>query len=262
LVRVNDATRAIIRLFKQALLANEAGDQARYLELLERCIELDDGTDADVLGDGDLPPLRLRPYIILADELRKRGEIDRALSLLARASERWPADSDLQLHLGACYNDQKDWERAAQTYRASFDRRQDAFVCILLGSVLDELGRHDESLWWLRHTLVVDPDYEEAHYNLGCIDARRGDLDAAEQGFRRAIELDPEYADAHFQLGDLLLTRAVATPDPTAHRCWRPAFEHLSRAAELAPKDERPRIVLAAMHREADRANHPTPDRG
>ena len=256
-MRGNEVTRAISRLFKQALLAGEAGDRERHHELLQRCIELDDGTDAGLFGDGDLPPLRLRPYLILAEELRNQGDIDRALALLIRASERWPADSDLLLVLAECYKDQKDWERAAQAYRASFDRRQDALVCCLLASVLDKLGRHHESWWWLRHTLVVDPDYEEAHYNLGCIDVRRGDLDAAEQRFRRAIELDPAYAIAHYQLGDLLLTRAVATPDPTAHHCWRPALEYLSRAAELAPADERPRILLAAMRREAARANQP-----
>ena len=243
----NETTRAIRGLLKQAESARDAGDHELGGRLLERCIELDDGTDADVSGDADRPPFRLRPYMILAENLLQRGDAGRALALLTRALERWPGDPDLHMLLGQSYAARDDWEHAVQSYRRSFDLDQRAYVCILLASALDKLQRPHEAWWWLRHSLVVDPDYEESHYNLGCLDVRRGDNDAADQHFRRALELDPAYADAHRELGALLLARARTAPAPTAHQDWRPAFEHLSRATELAPDDDRSRSLLAAM---------------
>src|SRR5207244_536122 len=59
----------------------------------------------------------------------------------------------------------------------------------------------------LREALKLEPDYEEAHYNLGCCLARLQDLPLAEHHFRRAIAIDPEYAPAFAELGRLLSRR-------------------------------------------------------
>src|SRR5207253_9949352 len=40
-----------------------------------------------------------------------------------------------------------------------------------------------------------------AHYNLGLIQQKRGELNEARERFQRAIEIDPDELDAHYQLG-------------------------------------------------------------
>jgi Tfp pilus assembly protein PilF len=101
---------------------------------------------------------------------------------------------------------------------------------------------------------VVDPDYEEAHYNVGCLHRREGDRTAAVARFRRAVELDPDYAVAHAALGEELFAA-----EPLANRAE--AVAHLSRAVALDPADGWSHARLA-IARDLDgrddeaRANH------
>ncbi|MEO7736341.1 MAG: tetratricopeptide repeat protein [Kofleriaceae bacterium] len=244
----------MLALMRQSNAAEEAGDAALTQRLLERCLELDDGGDTAARGRADLPPFRLRPYLTLANLLLEQADFAPALGILTRARDRWPDDPSLHLVFGRCYQRQQDWARCELAYRRSFELQPRAYICTLIAAALDKLRRPRQAVWWLRHTLVVDPDYEEAHFNLGCLDDKRGKRDAAEQRFRRALELDPDYADAHDRLGDLLLDRAMASLVPTQHRDWPAALAHLTRAVELAPDKEDRRDLLTEMHLEASRA--------
>jgi Flp pilus assembly protein TadD len=73
--------------------------------------------------------------------------------------------------------------------------------------------------------LVLFPHDVETLLNLGFLVARRGDLAAAAEHFRRAVELQPELARAHFNLG-VILNELGDRPR---------AAEHYRRAAELDP---------------------------
>ena len=160
-MRGNEKTREICRLVKHATAASDVGDHELADSLLERCMALDDGTDTDLLGDVDLPPFRLRPYLILADDLLKRGDAAKALLLLCRARERWDNQPDLHLGVARCHQALEHWPEAEAAYRRCIELDPRAYVCILLASMLDQLGRDEEAVWWLHHSLVIDPNYEE-----------------------------------------------------------------------------------------------------
>src|SRR5262245_13322115 len=48
---------------------------------------------------------------------------------------------------------------------------------------------------------TLNPADASAHYQLGLIYQKRGELDAAVGSFKRAVEIDPMETDAHYQLG-------------------------------------------------------------
>ncbi|HKQ76202.1 MAG TPA: tetratricopeptide repeat protein [Blastocatellia bacterium] len=48
---------------------------------------------------------------------------------------------------------------------------------------------------------TLNPADASAHYQLGLIYQKRGELDAAVGSFKRAVEIDPSETDAHYQLG-------------------------------------------------------------
>lgn len=73
--------------------------------------------------------------------------------------------------------------------------------------------------------LDADPNYADAHLNLGRLDHRAGDLAAAEARYRRAIQCDPEDATSHFNLGVLLEDR----------NCPQAAAEEYEQAIALDP---------------------------
>ena len=49
--------------------------------------------------------------------------------------------------------------------------------------------------------LRINPDYAEAHYNLGVVYTRQGRIDEAIRELQAALRINPDFADAHYNLG-------------------------------------------------------------
>src|SRR5207253_1676985 len=69
--------------------------------------------------------------------------------------------------------------------------------------------------------LALDPDFADAHYNLGQARRALGDLAGAAESLRRAADLGPGDADAHAALGEVLLAAGDAGGAATAFRAAR-----------------------------------------
>ena len=82
---------------------------------------------------------------------------------------------------------------------------QDAEAHSNLGITLKELGRLDDAEARYRKAIALKPDYAEAHSNLGVTLEEIGRLDDAEASYKEAITLRPDYAEAHYNLGKTLL---------------------------------------------------------
>ena len=77
---------------------------------------------------------------------------------------------------------------------------QDAETYNNLGVMLQDLGRLNEAEVSLRQAITLKPDYAIAHSNLGGILQGLGRLEEAEANYRKAITLKPDYAVAHRHL--------------------------------------------------------------
>ncbi len=127
-----------------------------------------------------------------------------------------------------------DGQNAERCFREALKRKPSPEVWVLLSGTLLELfdERETEARDCLYQALECDPNYDEAHYNLGCSLRIAGDWDAAEPHFRRALEIDPEYARAHAELGFLLI-RDFATHEDRERQTT--GLCHLQRSVELDP---------------------------
>ena len=65
-------------------------------------------------------------------------------------------------------------------------------------------GQLDAALQSYTRALDLNPDFAEAHCNLGATFADLGQLDAAVQCYRRALAINPDFAEAHGNLGSAL----------------------------------------------------------
>ncbi len=99
----------------------------------------------------------------------------------------------------------------------------------------------DESLW--RDTVQKNPRAWNAHNNLACNFAERGELDLAMKHFAVSLELNPKNAQAHRNLGKALLIRGKFTE----------AEPHFRAALELMPKDTETLTTYAAGLAQAQR---------
>ena len=85
------------------------------------------------------------------------------------------------------------------------------FAWKLLGAVLKQAGRANESLLPMQKSVELSPKDAEAHYNLGNTLSELGRLGEAEAGYRQAVALKPDYANAHNNLGATL--QELGRPD-------------------------------------------------
>ncbi len=122
----------------------------------------------------------------------------------------------------------------------------------------------------LRDSATPHEDIVATHVNRGILYLRRGDVDAAMRDFDRAMQLDPDEPEAYLNRGSALLKReqtqnAVGmfnqaleknTTRPelayyargVAHELLgnlRGAYQDYTRASQLAPQWEEPRMELA-----------------
>ncbi len=63
---------------------------------------------------------------------------------------------------------------------------------------------YDQAIAAYRDALGLDPDFADAHCNLGAVHYNRGERDDARRHFERCLRNDPNHVEAHFNLANLL----------------------------------------------------------
>ena len=53
----------------------------------------------------------------------------------------------------------------------------------------------------IQAALRINPDYADAHYNLGVAYEQQDRTDEAIREYQAALRVNPDYADAHYNLG-------------------------------------------------------------
>ena len=74
-----------------------------------------------------------------------------------------------------------------------------------MGKVLTQSGEFKQALTSIAIALKLNPDYADAHNNLGVANRALGQLEAAVVSYRKAVEIWPDFADAHNNLGNVLM---------------------------------------------------------
>ncbi len=97
-----------------------------------------------------------------------------------------------------------------------------------LGLAYGKEQRHQEAIVELEQALAIKGDYADAWVELGNIYHELGQLDRAEQAYRRALRLNPSIEGVYYNLGNLALGRGEVE---VAIRLYR---ETLSRNPEFA----------------------------
>jgi protein O-GlcNAc transferase len=72
-----------------------------------------------------------------------------------------------------------------------------------LGNLCNRVDNFDAAIRYYRRAVSLQPDFFEAHRNLGIVQRRAGNLDAAAASYEKAIALNPAAADLIFNLGNI-----------------------------------------------------------
>ena len=152
----------------------------------------------------------------------QRGELDRALPLLARARELDATNIEAHNGLGLCLAMMGRGREATQVFDAALIRWPGAPNLVLhRAQALEDIGRLREAQAALEQVLAADPNNTRALERIANLSARRGEIAAARGYANRALSLAPlpaatialataELADRNYALVQELLAPLVA----------------------------------------------------
>lgn len=170
----------------------------------------------------------------------RRGDLDGANRVLARAGKLHPEDAVIQKDLAEVLFAKGDFQRASERFRQAtmlrpgfalahqrlaetsrrlgrLDVAVSEYAKIVemksdsaaahndLGACLGEMGRPEEAVACYREALRLKPDFHQVLVNLAVTLLHGRDLPGAEASCRQAIRIDPSYGPAHNTLGAVLL---------------------------------------------------------
>jgi tetratricopeptide (TPR) repeat protein len=182
------ALRALgVTLMHEGKLEQAASALQRALEVVPR--------DAEAANNLGTVQLRLKDYGGAIESLQRAVELNpnliKAHANLAQAYQRSGRDVDAQ----------HESERVA-SLTAQLRNRGRAMVEVQSALEQIKAGRTAEALSGLRRAIDLNPDFPDAHLELGrVIRATGGDPNAAIAEFRRVLSVDPECAEAHYEIG-------------------------------------------------------------
>jgi len=153
---------------------------------------------------------RVSGHIVLANIALALKQPDQAEHEYETAIQETPADMRPRLALGFYYQSQGRWDEAFDTFEGMLKvdpERWDAIYQIGKTGALSgrRLDRAEECLKrYVGHTPSGDePVLGGAHFRLGMVYLKKGDLEAARREYQEAVKLSPDLEDARKALASL-----------------------------------------------------------
>ena len=86
--------------------------------------------------------------------------------------------------------------------KSAAEKRAEANIYFDQGKGLQDQENYKEAARQYEKAVKADPNYAEAHSNLGFSYRKQGKFDKAVRSYKKAIALDPKLAEAHEYLGE------------------------------------------------------------
>ncbi len=177
--------------------------ELHFEQLVDKAEQLEDRVPDEALRCWE-NALRYRktPYALcrfgsLAIDL---GRAEEGRNALLQAIELAPDFVAPYVVLGIFYLENSDYASALIYLQKSLALEESAATYTLLGVVQANLGMTETARWSYKKAIHLDPQYEEAYYNLALTFRNEQPAEALSL-FERALELDPDYEQAHRELG-------------------------------------------------------------
>lgn len=155
--------------------------------------------------------------------------------VLKKAVTSEPKNIYILKGLAAVYYQQKEFEKAVQTYKLILDiDKNDYEALFLMGSILEDSGRRNEAIEKFKKALSVKPDYSDALNSLGYVYAEEGkNLKEAKALIEKALSADPDngaYIDSlgwvYFKMN--LIDKAIESLEKATNLLSDPViYDHL-----------------------------------
>lgn len=177
-------------------------------------------------------------WLMAADCDKQQGRLSDALQSLRIARRCNPTSHMALISIGLLHLEMKKPKLAQRIFQKAVHCKPTAVGYIFLGKAFCQQGQFNQSKSCYLSALRLEPDNEEAHYNLGVCCQEGRQYSRAEKHFRRAIEIDPKYAWAYAELGSVLFKK----------KRYQESYKALQRSVKLDPDYYWSRLYLAVTN--------------
>ncbi|MGB8493433.1 MAG: tetratricopeptide repeat protein [Candidatus Acidiferrum sp.] len=129
-----------------------------------------------------------------------------SIPLLETGLKIAPQRMDLHAALGESYFMSGRAEKAIEEFKQLTEMDPTARSYAFLGLCYRQLGRFDEARTYFQEGLKKDPRNPSCLFNIGYIEERQGNHEAAEQRFQEVLRLSPDHAETLLELANLRIT--------------------------------------------------------
>jgi len=215
--------------------------------------------------------LSISNAIVRADELCRKGDIEKATASMLEAIQKTPDDRNLYSILVGMLIDAKRYADALGILESLPQGNADARQLTLIGYCEEGLGHEAEAEEYADRALALDGSMAQALNIKGVVAYKKGEKDYAESLFKRAIESVPSLGESYTNLGSLkwdtgeptealnlfergfILSSTVADVATAYHAavsgsgCFARAEPVFREARALHPNDKRIAFLLIAI---------------
>jgi tetratricopeptide (TPR) repeat protein len=158
---------------------NDAGNQFHYGAALDKCERLEDA-ERHLSRAIDIDPAMGKAFVLLADVVRKMGNADKSVEVLATALALDPDNGEIHRLLGAAYQELGQVENALASYgKARAIQPDNAGVTFSLAGLLEMSNKLDQASEAVREGLKAAPDDFGLNLIAAKLKFRGGDHEAA-----------------------------------------------------------------------------------
>lgn len=163
------------------------------------------------------PDLTVPLHFVSGMSLAALGRVDEALAEFQRVLGFKPDHAEAHYHLALLLKSREDWAGMRSHLRQATLLDPDlAPAHFELGSLSLATGKIDEAVASLEKAMKSLSSVPEVANNLALAYQAAGNAELAEQNYRHAISLNPDYAEAHCNLG-VLLHKLVRSEESAQH---------------------------------------------
>ena len=191
--------------YPEALPATPENDLLRAVAQVKQGSNLNSGIDQLAAAVKRHLPDRPEYYFELAEALRRKGDLAKAVPLYQESIRRDPQFVVGMQKLGFTLRQSGHYQEAVESLKRAAAIAPDSLPTWLeLGLTYRAQGDQQSAVAAFKKVIELEPDTPEAHNNLGILWFTAGDRAQAESAFQEAIRIQPDYADAHGNLANLL----------------------------------------------------------
>jgi Tfp pilus assembly protein PilF len=174
-------------------------------------------------------------------DLYSKGETQQAIIQIKALNEKYPNQPLLFNLIGACYKKLDQLEGAIKMFGVAISLNPDySEAHFNLGVTFQDLNQKKSAKESYLRAIEINPNYAEAHNNLGNVLRDLGELKASIESFEWAIAYKYDYAEAHNNLGNTLSDFGQTDS----------AIDSFKKAISLNPNYARAVFNLALVYRD------------